>query len=125
MTIPLEHDEQKAFFQMLKLSHPKVEANTFAVPNGSVLGGQNKWGLVKKLKAEGMKNGVPDIICLYPTKEHHGLVIEMKRANMTPSSISEDQHAWADKLINAGYAHCFCAGAESAMTAVKTYLEGE
>ena len=117
-----EHDEQAAFMQWLKLQHPRVEAMTFAVPNGSVIGGKNKYALIKKLKKEGMKNGVPDLFCLYPHGGKHGLVIEMKA--IKGGRISDEQLGWRDRLVDAGFVCVFCNGCQAAITATRAYLAG-
>ena len=72
-----EHIEQVAFFEWLATKHKKLSflyKLMFAVPNG---GGRSK-GEAGRLKAEGVKSGVSDVILLYPAREFSYLCLEFK-----------------------------------------------
>ena len=78
-----EHDEQVAVFEWAELMAERYPALNllYAVPNGA----RTSMSVAKRLKAEGLRRGVPDI-CL-PVSSHydeydqtyHALYIEMKR----------------------------------------------
>jgi len=101
------------------------------VPNGAFFGGEVK--LLKtgkklpvaairarKLKAEGLKEGVPDLCLPVRSRTHAGLYIELKRRTLGRPSPMQDW--WRTALLASGY-HCvLCHGAEPAMAALRTYL---
>ena len=75
-----EAGHQRAFFAELRQIAPDVDAVTFAIPNG----GKREAATASNLKAEGVKSGVPDILCAWPNQGprghfYAGLFIEMKR----------------------------------------------
>jgi hypothetical protein len=113
-----EHAEQRAFFCWLLINNRQVWEHTFAIPNGGYRG-EVQGG---RLKAEGVKPGVPDIMLAYPhsgspyeyapgqwTKQQYGyagLFIEMKRSTRkkaTAGKLGEGQEPWHDRLRSAGY----------------------
>jgi hypothetical protein len=113
-----EHDEQVGVFNKLRSceqDHPDL-AFVFAVPNG----GARHPAVAGRLKAEGVKRGVPDICIPIPRKGFHGLFIEMKVGKNT---ITPDQKAYRDFLIRQGYDHAVCYGQEEALTRMGTYLD--
>ena len=57
-----EHHEQCALFAWLRLQWPDLDRVSFAIPNG----GHRHKAVAGKLKAEGVKAGVPDIFIAYP-----------------------------------------------------------
>ena len=71
-----EHDEQAALFQWAELMAAQIPELRlmFAIPNG----GHRHIGVARKLKAEGVKPGVPDIFLPVARNKFHGLFIEMK-----------------------------------------------
>jgi len=71
-----EHDSQVLLFQILALYEDKYPMLkwVFAVPNG----GKRHPATAVKMKAEGVKRGIPDICILYPVDEWAGCFIEMK-----------------------------------------------
>ena len=110
-----EHIEQKHFKQWFEVRYPKKLM--FAVPNG----GMRNIKVAMKLKAEGVKAGVPDICIPEPSGNYHGLFIEMKKEkgkNPEPA-----QQEWLDALNARGYKAVCCKGFEQACNAAKEYLE--
>ncbi|MBO5449790.1 MAG: VRR-NUC domain-containing protein [Ruminococcus sp.] len=89
-----------------------------AIPNG---GYRNKT-TAAKLKAEGVKPGVPDICLPYPVGEFHGLYIEMKRES--GGRLSDRQKIWIAYLQSQNYAACVCNGFEEARDVLLAYLSG-
>jgi hypothetical protein len=115
-----EHLEQCAFISWLAWKYPDVHAVTAAVPNG----GWRQLGVAKKLKAEGVSPGYPDVLIDYPTREYHGLRIEFKATGKTWGSVSKDQRSWIEKLNNHGYKAEAAYGLESAKEILIKYLQG-
>jgi hypothetical protein len=99
---PLEHDEQVTVVQWLEWQ----QIPFFAVPNGARV----RPSQARKLKAEGMRAGVPDL--WLPV---HRIVIEMKRRDAVPSDTSPEQRAWLEKLKTAGWDVAVCHGADVAI----------
>jgi len=112
-----EHAEQAALFRwasFARVRHPEL-ALLFAVPNG----GHRHKAVAAKLKAEGVKSGVPDI-CLPVARDGcHGLFIEMKTATGRPSKL---QRRWLDLLRAQGYHAEVCHGWMAARAVLETYL---
>ncbi len=117
---PSEHQEQKALMLWARAQigkGRKALQNLFAVPNG----GHREKAVAGKLKAEGVASGVPDLFLAWPTKQHHGLFIEMKRR--AKGQVSAEQKAWHERLRSAGYCVVIAKGFEEAITAIGRYLE--
>lgn len=123
-----EHFEQKCLFQWANLNKLNMPALNlmFAIPNGGVRpfkfdkDGNRYSTQANKLKAEGVKAGVPDIFLPYPKGKHHGLFIELKVGNVRPT---ENQAMWMKALSKVGYKAALCYGFEEARDVIKTYLE--
>lgn len=111
-----EHKEQVAIFKWLSLQHPKVFNMTFAVPNG---GNRTKMQNVR-LKAEGLKAGVPDFMIMVSRGGYHGLCIEYKTKT---GSASPAQREWIGKLNDEGYLAVICKGIDEVMALINSYLK--
>lgn len=120
-----EHAEQVAVVQWAELvtvpGLGRLGDYLFAVPNGSYLGrdARTRAIVMRKLKAAGLKPGVPDLLLALPRGAWHGLFIEMKRRG---GRVSEDQVAWRDRLRGVGYAAEVCEGADAARAVIRRYL---
>src|SRR5699024_10256580 len=73
-----EHDEQVQLIRWAGLARGAYPALRWlhAVPNG----GARNIVVARKLKAEGVQRGVPDLCLPVPRGPYHGLYIELKRA---------------------------------------------
>jgi VRR-NUC domain len=112
-----EHREQVALMRWAGLARqefPELEL-LFAIPNG----GARNVIVASKLKAEGVKRGVPDL-CL-PVARHgwHGLFIELKAPG---GRATPEQAVWLEKLTQAGYLARLCVGWEAAERVIRMYL---
>ena len=99
-----EHEEQRLVVDWLDWQG--FGGFFFAVPNGT----NRAHSQTSKLKAEGMRNGVPDL--WIPTMR---IVIEMKRRNARPSDTRPEQAAWIQRLKDAGWEARVCKGADEAI----------
>jgi hypothetical protein len=79
VSLPSEHDEQAGFVQWFRAKWPRVLI--FAIPNG----GKRNISTAKKLKAEGVVPGVPDLFI-----PAWGIWIEMKRQKGGRTSSDQD-----------------------------------
>lgn len=116
---PKEGEEQEALFQWAAYqlgTMPELEL-MHHIPNG---GSRNKIEAAR-LKAQGVKSGVPDIFLPVARKGFHGLYIELKRKKS--GVVSESQSKWLGALMEQGYMTAVCYGAEQAINVIKEYLK--
>ena len=116
--IPTEAEEQIALFQwaeFAKAQYPEL-ALLFHVPNG----GSRHQIEAARLKAQGVKPGVPDIFLPVPRGGYHGLFIELKRQK--GGRLSNNQKIWLTALGGMGYAVYVCFGCEEAIKEIIKYL---
>ena len=112
-----EHQEQSmliAWARMTESTWPEL-ALLHAIPNG----GWRHKATAGKLKAEGLKPGVPDL-CL-PVARHgkNGLYLEMKSKK---GRVQKSQKWWLDALNDQGYLAVVCKGFASAVDVITEYL---
>ncbi len=121
-----EHKHQVLFFKTLSLQEkqdPRLK-NVFAVPNG----GKRNVVNGRRMKAEGLKSGVPDIVVAIPIEPFHGMFIEMKNKTIDGKKAgrtSANQEDWLERLSTAGYATTVAYGFDEAYDALLTYLEAK
>lgn len=115
-----EEEEQCCFIKWLSAHKPKLFACTFAVPNGGFRSARE----AGRLKMQGVKPGVSDLIILYPTKKFHGLLIEAKRLiikGRPKPLVAPQQQGWANLMNSLGYRAVICYGFEEMVKAVREY----
>ena len=111
-----EHQLQVACVQWFKLQHPQCRHNLFAVPNG----GRRDKVTGAKLKAEGVKAGVADLILLKPNSRYHALLIEMKTRQ---GRQSQSQRDWQRDITRDGYKYVVCRSLPEFIETVNDYLK--
>lgn len=112
-----EHQDQVALFVWAKLqenSHPELKM-LHAIPNG----GARTAVTGSKLKAEGVKRGVPDLSLPVARGGHHGLYIELK---IKRNKLTIEQSWWLSALRQQGYRAEMCVGWDQARDLIKEYL---
>lgn len=114
-----EHQEQVALIDMAN-AHQNLEPRLkwlFAIPNG----GKRGKAEAGKLKAEGVKKGVADLLLPSPdpTTGAAGLFIEMKYDKNKPSP---DQIEFLDDMRTVGYKVAVCWSMGAAWNAICEYL---
>jgi hypothetical protein len=114
-----EHGEQVALVTWARYESGRMPelALLFAIPNA----GKRSRGAGGKLRAEGMKAGVPDLCLPVARGGYHGLFIELKAKGGRPT---DEQKAWLRALTCQGYYACICVGWEAAKKRVEEYLRG-
>lgn len=125
-----EHAEQCALFCWLTTAEARERVRFprlfFAIPNG----GARDMVTAARLKAEGVKAGVPDICYPSPAGRYHGLWLELKRAkagagqtgrSAAKGRASAFQNDWGAELAAQGYAHCVAYGWIEARAAILAY----
>ena len=121
-----ESSQQKAFFCWARIAAVEFPCldYMFAIPNG----GKRDKITAARLKAEGVKSGVPDIFLPFPMPSQYsinwrrGLWIEMK---VEDGRISPDQAKYRDYLRRQGYSVVVAYNWEQARDATLQYLKGE
>lgn len=117
-----EHDEQSALMQWADDNtdtYPDLRW-LFAIPNG----GQRHQYVAAKLKAEGVKSGVPDLFLPVARGGFYGLWIELKRADKT-NHATTNQLTWIAALLQRGYQCHICYGCNEAIERIKEYLDAD
>lgn len=87
-----------------------------AVPNGDYRG----WGVGKKLQAEGVIPGVPDICMPVARGLFHGFYLELKRAGEKPTP---EQWEFMEALHHQGYFVRVTNHLGTALETIENYLE--
>lgn len=102
----------------------------FAIPNG----GDRHRVVAAKLRGEGVKRGVPDLLLPVPgigggKRWTHGLFIEMKAPDkrkqdggLKAGALSPDQSWWVHQLTMQGYTVEVCCGFEEGRKAICDYM---
>jgi len=73
----------------------------------------------RKLKAQGLRPGIPDMCLPTPSGAYHGLYIELKRPG---GRLQPNQRLWLQALTSQGYMAAVCFGAAEAIAKIKEYL---
>ena len=113
-----EHEEQVALMRLVEMHRgrwPEL-GMLFAVPNG----GDRHPAVASKMKAEGVKKGVPDLCLPVPRGGYYGLFVELKKQGR--SSTSPEQKAWIQALNALGYRAVVCKGATAAWSVISDYM---
>lgn len=112
-----EHTEQAALFEWAAWNQSRDAALNmlYAVPNG----GKRDKVTAAKLKAEGVKAGVPDVFLPVARMGFHGCYIELKTDTGKPS---KEQLEWGKQLTEQGYAWSICRGWQNAAYCIVRYL---
>lgn len=114
-----ESIEQQALFRWAAFAackHPELDL-MFHIPNEGVRTKSNG----ARLRAEGMKAGVPDLFLPVARGGYHGLFIELKYGK---NKASDAQERWIAALGREGYMSVVCWGWEAAQDIILRYLEG-
>lgn len=116
-----EHGHQRAFFGWLNWAvqtglHPMARM-CYAIPNG----GKRDQITAARLKAEGVKPGVPDVHYPVALGGFHSLYIELKAANGSASDAQNEMHI---DLRVCGHAVSVCWGWRAAAKCFSDYASG-
>ena len=112
-----EGQEQAVLLKEIELRYPEVYELIFHVPNG----GHRAKATAKKLKAQGVKAGIPDLVLPMARGGYFGLYIEFK-ATVDPAAVSSSQHACIRRLNEQGYLAIVCQGHRDVIEALRAYL---
>lgn len=128
----LEDGHQTALFAELATGiangslNPKLRL-AYAIPNGGKRGDSERSRMIAggKLKATGVKAGVPDIHLPVACRGYHSLYIELKRPKSDrgrAGTVQEVQNQWHKDLREEGHYVVTCYGWEPALKILCDYL---
>ncbi|MEE1917994.1 VRR-NUC domain-containing protein [Pseudomonas asiatica] len=112
-----EGPEQAALMKEIQLRYPEAYELLYHVPNG----GHRLKEVAAKLKAQGVKAGIPDLVLTMARGGYFGLYIEFK-ATVDPAPVSPSQQACIRRLNDQGYLAVVCQGHFDAMECLRAYL---
>ncbi|SDF72336.1 VRR-NUC domain-containing protein [Onishia taeanensis] len=92
--------------------------HTYAVPNGGSRHGKE----AAKLKAQGVRSGVSDLVIAVPRGGHHGLYLELKATPPRDAGLAESQREWLARMEEAGYCAVLALGLDQAKAAIREYM---
>lgn len=116
-TYAMEHDTQCAFVTWCAWNegkYPQLKL-AFAIPNG----GQRNIVTAKKLRAEGVRSGIPDWCLPIPMGGYTGLWIEFKHGK---NKLTTEQRRYIELLEKAGHCVDVCYTVDGAIRTVEDYL---
>ncbi|UCP00086.1 VRR-NUC domain-containing protein [Metapseudomonas lalkuanensis] len=117
-SIDYEGSEQATLFKWLQLAHPKAARLAYHVPNG----GHRVKAVASKLKAQGVKAGVSDIVLPMARGGYFGLYIEFKATPPNDAVVSDSQQAFLMGVELEGYMALVCRGINEAMDVINGYM---
>ena len=112
-----EHKAQVAVINWCRLAKKDFPqaSRIFAIPNGSL----RHPGVARKLKAEGVRPGCPDLFLPVARGGMNGLFIEMK---VKPNRPTVEQMNEMQQLYSSGYAVFVCYSSSAAIERIQEYL---
>lgn len=116
--IDFEGREQQMLVKWLETQHRAAYAVTWHTPNG----GARTKATAGKLKAQGVKAGVPDLQLAQARGGFFGLFIEFKATPPHDAVVSGVQKDMLARLKAEGYRAVVCRGIEEAIREINAYL---
>jgi hypothetical protein len=113
-----EGQEQAALMKELQIRYPQAYKLIYHVPNG----GHRVKAVAAKLKGQGVKAGVPDLVLPMARGGYFGLYIEFKAKPPFDAPVSPSQDAFLQLLTNENYLAIVCRGNIDAVEAIRAYL---
>jgi hypothetical protein len=115
----LEGEEQAQLIERFRRQFPDVGELLIHIPNGgSRKNAFEGW----RLKNQGVRAGVSDLLLPVARGGYFGLWIEFKAAPPNDAAVSDSQEKWVDEMLAQGYSAHICLGVEAAMQVLIAYL---
>ncbi len=111
-----EHNLQVACVKWFRYQFPHFADLLWATPNG---GSRNKLEAIR-LKAEGVKAGVPDLFLCIAKGKYHGFFIEMKVGRNKPTLSQKSMMA---QITRQGFKCVVCYSFEQFETEIREYFK--
>jgi hypothetical protein len=109
-----EHEIQSEFVRLIQEQYPDI---LFCATVG---GARMRISEAKKIKKQGYKKGIPDILFYEARQGYFGLAIEVKKKGGRPSPF---QIQWRDDLLRRGYQSAICKGLDECVEVFNTYFK--
>jgi hypothetical protein len=114
-----EGDEQAQLIKLFRAQFPAVGALLIHVPNGgSRKNAFEGW----RLKEQGVRAGVSDLLLPVARGGFFGLWIEFKAAPPNDAAVSDSQREWVAQMQAQGYAAQICLGVDAALRVLVDYM---
>lgn len=117
--VDFEGTEQVALMRWLQCRFQAAYAVTWHTPNG----GRRDKVTAAKLKAQGVKAGIPDLQLAMARGGYFGLFIEFKATPPHDAEVSKSQKDMLGQLQGQGYLAVVCRGINEAMAQISAYLD--
>ncbi len=114
-----EGQEQAQLVAEVRALYPGVGNLLIHIPNG---GSRKSRFEGWRLKQQGTRAGVSDLLLPVARGGYHGLWIEFKATPPLDAAVSAGQHEWIALMVNEGYKACVCLGKSAALAEIKAYL---
>jgi hypothetical protein len=115
----VEGEEQAQLIARFRAAYPDVGELLIHIPNGGYRKNAFEgW----RLKNQGVRAGVSDLLLPVARGGFFALWIEFKAAPPNDAAVSDKQEEWVDLMRAQGYAAHVCLGVEAAMQVLAAYL---
>lgn len=115
----IEGDEQALLIKEFRLRYPDVGSLLIHIPNGgSRKNAFEGW----RMKEQGVRAGVSDLLLPVARGGYFGLWIEFKASPPNDAEVSAKQQEWIDEMRAQGYFARACLGIAAAMEVIAWYL---
>lgn len=115
----IEGDEQSVLIEEVRAQFPLHGHLLIHIPNG---GSRKNAFEGYRLKKQGVRAGVSDLLLPVARGGYFGLWIEYKAAPPNSAPITKSQQEWIDLMIAEGYQAVACLGIDAAMRVISDYL---
>ena len=114
-----EGEEQAQLMDEVDLRFPEIAHLLIHIPNGGTRKNRYEgW----RLKRQGVRKGVSDLLLPTARGGYFGLWIEFKAAPPFDAAVSDSQEEWQEFMRNEGYCARVCRGVDEALAALGEYL---
>lgn len=116
----IEGDEQVVVIDQFRAMFPDVGHLLIHIPNG---GSRKNAFEGYRLKRQGVRAGVSDLLLPVARGGYFGLWIEFKAEPPLDAAVTGSQKEWIDYMRGEGYWADVCLGPDAAIRALKDYLK--
>lgn len=116
--VDYEGAEQQALLRWFEVRHPAAARLIYHPANG----GHRVKVVAAKLKAQGVKAGVSDLVLPMARGGYHGLYLELKATPPHDAAVSASQMAWQVAMEQQGYMAVVARGMDQAMQILEGYM---
>ena len=117
----IEDKHQEACFKWFHLNRKKYPGLGSKLVFHPANGGKRNEREGARLKRQGVKSGVSDIVFLIPKGKYHGMVIELKPPKAYASQVSKSQKEFLVEANEQGFLGVVCYGFDEVKEVVENY----